>query len=76
LSPTPPPFFPAHSPPPLPRQFVLADAQVQPNFQWTGAVLISGALFADAFVGNTQESLFAFGATQLGAWLPVLAGVG
>ena len=40
-------------------QFILADAAVTPNFQPLGVVLVAGALFADAFVGNTQESLFA-----------------
>ena len=44
-------------------QFVLADAAVTPNFDVLGVVLISGALVADAFVGNTQESLFTQGAS-------------
>ena len=44
-------------------QFVLADAAVSPNFDPVGVLLISGALVADAFVGNTQEGLFAHGAT-------------
>ena len=46
-------------PPAGARQFILADAAVTPNFQPLGVVLVAGALFADAFVGNTQESLFA-----------------
>lgn len=40
-------------------QFVLADAASEPNFQPVGVVIICGALVADAFVGNTQESLLA-----------------
>ncbi len=38
---------------------MLADAAVEPNFQPVGVVIICGALVADAFVGNTQESLMA-----------------
>jgi hypothetical protein len=55
--------FVSHSPfflfPFFPAQFILADAAVTPNFQPFGVLLVAGALFADAFVGNTQESLFA-----------------
>jgi len=35
--------------------FTLADVKVQPNFQFYGVVLISGALCADAAIGNVQE---------------------
>jgi adenosine 3'-phospho 5'-phosphosulfate transporter B3 len=35
--------------------FTLADVQVQPNFQLYGVILISGALCADAAIGNVQE---------------------
>jgi adenosine 3'-phospho 5'-phosphosulfate transporter B3 len=35
--------------------FTLADVQVQPSFQLIGVVLISGALVADAAIGNVQE---------------------
>ncbi len=35
--------------------FTLADVQVQPNFHLFGVVLISGALCADAVIGNMQE---------------------
>ena len=35
--------------------FTLADVQVQPNFHLVGVVLISGALIADAAIGNVQE---------------------
>ena len=41
-------------------QFVLADASAEPDFQPAGVVIICGALLADAFVGNTQESLMAY----------------
>jgi adenosine 3'-phospho 5'-phosphosulfate transporter B3 len=37
--------------------FTLADVQVQPSFQLIGVVLISGALVADAAIGNVQEKL-------------------
>ncbi len=55
------PPLPAEAPhsPLFPAQFILADAAVTPNFQPFGVLLVAGALFADAFVGNTQESLFA-----------------
>ena len=35
--------------------FTLADVQVQPSFQMIGVVLITGALIADAAIGNVQE---------------------
>jgi adenosine 3'-phospho 5'-phosphosulfate transporter B3 len=35
--------------------FVLADSQVQPNFDLFGVLLISLALCADAVIGNVQE---------------------
>ena len=58
-------------------QFVLADAAVMPNFDPIGVVLISGALVADAFVGNTQESLFAHGSslTETIAWSNLVASI-
>ncbi len=55
----PPPLIPLFHPAPL-GQFVLADAAAEPNFQPVGVLIICGALLADAFVGNTQESLFAY----------------
>lgn len=35
--------------------FTLADVKVQPNFHLYGVILISGALCADAAIGNVQE---------------------
>ncbi|CAI4230721.1 unnamed protein product [Auanema sp. JU1783] len=35
--------------------FTLADSQVSPNFEPRGYVMISGALLADAVIGNIQE---------------------
>lgn len=35
--------------------FTLADSLVQPDFELIGVVLISGALIADAAIGNVQE---------------------
>lgn len=35
--------------------FTLADSLVQPDFELIGVVLISGALLADAAIGNVQE---------------------
>lgn len=35
--------------------FTLADAKVHPNFNLYGVLLISGALCADAVIGNVQE---------------------
>lgn len=35
--------------------FTLADSLVQPDFELVGVVLISGALVADAAIGNVQE---------------------
>ncbi|XP_075259686.1 adenosine 3'-phospho 5'-phosphosulfate transporter 2-like isoform X2 [Convolutriloba macropyga] len=35
--------------------FSLADSTVQPNFHFTGIVIISSALVADAIIGNAQE---------------------
>ena len=35
--------------------FTLADVQIQPNFHLVGVILISGALCADAAIGNVQE---------------------
>ena len=35
--------------------FTLADSKVSPNFDFTGVVLISIALVADAIIGNVQE---------------------
>jgi solute carrier family 35 (adenosine 3'-phospho 5'-phosphosulfate transporter), member B3 len=35
--------------------FTLADVKVQPSFDITGVLLISGALLADATIGNYQE---------------------
>ncbi|KAG1698309.1 Adenosine 3'-phospho 5'-phosphosulfate transporter 2 [Nymphon striatum] len=37
--------------------FMLADKIVSPNFNITGIVLISGALVADAIIGNLQEKI-------------------
>lgn len=35
--------------------FTLADSLVQPDFKLSGVILISGALVADAAIGNVQE---------------------
>lgn len=35
--------------------FTLADSQVQPDFKILGVILVSGALIADAIIGNVQE---------------------
>ncbi|CAF1150618.1 unnamed protein product [Didymodactylos carnosus] len=37
--------------------FTLADSKVQPNFNYYGVLLISGALCADAAIGNYQEKI-------------------
>ncbi len=35
--------------------FILADSKVSPNFDFTGVIMLSVALVADAVVGNVQE---------------------
>lgn len=35
--------------------FTLADSEVSPNFEPKGYMMISGALLADAVIGNIQE---------------------
>ncbi len=54
---------------------MLADAAVTPNFDSFGVLLISGALLADAFVGNTQEALFTQGAslTEAVTWTSMVS---
>ena len=37
--------------------FTLADSQLHPNFEIYGVVLVSGALVADALIGNVQEKV-------------------
>eukprot|EP01138_Halocafeteria_seosinensis_P002147 gb/GECG01002197.1/.p1 GENE.gb/GECG01002197.1/~~gb/GECG01002197.1/.p1 ORF type:complete len:389 (+),score=34.15 gb/GECG01002197.1/:1-1167(+) len=58
--------------------FVLADAETSPNFHPLGVLIISLALFADAFIGNYQEFVFKrFGCSFLeaSAW-PALFSIG
>ncbi len=45
--------------------FILADSVTSPNFDPIGLVIISGALAADAFIGNVQESLMSSGARMM-----------
>lgn len=35
--------------------FTLADSKLHPNFELYGVVMVSGALIADAVIGNVQE---------------------